>query len=162
MAEAMTAEVLGAQERRNSRTAWTRNDKFEKDGYLIVKNCLESNIEVESLPGPTALIPALIVSGIPCERFTFEGFLPQKKGRQTRLKILAEETKTLIFYESPFRVKKTLAQFVKYMGEDRNVSISREISKKFEETIRGSVSEVLAHFQNKEPKGEFVIVLEGK
>ena len=131
-------------------------------GFLLVRECIKKDIEVDCLPGATAFVPALVNSGLPCEKFTFEGFLPQKKGRQTRLKILAEETKTMIFYESPFRVKKTLAQFVKYMGEDRNVSISREISKKFEETIRGSVSEVLAHFQTKEPKGEFVIVLEGK
>ena len=131
-------------------------------GFLLVRECVKNDIEVDCLPGATAFVPALVNSGLPCEKFVFEGFLPQKKGRQTRLKILAEETKTMVFYESPYRVKKTLAQFVEYMGEDRNVSVSREISKKFEETIRGSVAEVLAHFETKEPKGEFVIVLEGK
>ena len=131
-------------------------------GFLLVRECVKNDIEVDCLPGATAFIPALVNSGLPCEKFVFEGFLPHKKGRQTRLKILAEETKTMIFYESPHRVKKTLAQFVEYMGEDRNVSVSREISKKFEETIRGSVAEVLAHFETKEPKGEFVIILEGK
>lgn len=131
-------------------------------GFLLVRECVKNDIKVDCLPGATAFVPALVNSGLPCETFVFEGFLPQKKGRQTRLKILAEETKTMVFYESPYRVKKTLEQFVEYMGEDRNVSVSREISKKFEETIRGSVAEVLAHFETKEPKGEFVIVLEGK
>ena len=131
-------------------------------GFLLVRECVKNDIEVDCLPGATAFVPALVNSGLPCEKFVFEGFLPQKKGRQTRLKILAEETKTMVFYESPYRVKKTLAQFVEYMGKDRNVSVSREISKKFEETIRGSVAEVLAHFETKEPKGEFVIVLQGK
>ena len=131
-------------------------------GFLLVRECVKNDIEVDCLPGATAFVPALVNSGLPCEKFVFEGFLPQKKGRQTRLKILAEETKTMVFYESPYRIKKTLAQFVECMGEDRNVSVSREISKKFEETIRGSVAEVLAHFETKEPKGEFVIVLEGK
>ena len=130
-------------------------------GFLLTRNCIENNIDVECLPGATAFVPALVNSGLPCDKFTFEGFLPQKKGRQTRLKALAEETKTMVFYESPYRVKKTLEQFIEYMGEDRQVSVSREISKKFEETVRGSVSDVLAHFDAKEPKGEFVIVLEG-
>ena len=131
-------------------------------GFLLVRECVKNDIEVDCLPGATAFVPALVNSGLPCEKFVFEGFLPQKKGRHTRLKILADETKTMVFYESPYRVKKTLAQFVEYMGADRNVSVSREISKKFEETIRGSVAEVLAHFETKEPKGEFVIILEGK
>jgi 16S rRNA (cytidine1402-2'-O)-methyltransferase len=130
-------------------------------GFLLVRECIKSNLEVDCLPGATAFVPALVNSGLPCDKFVFEGFLPQKKGRQTRLKVLAEETKTIVFYESPYRVKKTLEQFVEYMGEDRHVSVSREISKKFEETVRGSVSEVLAHFEAKEPKGEFVIVLDG-
>jgi 16S rRNA (cytidine1402-2'-O)-methyltransferase len=130
-------------------------------GFLLVRECIKSNLEVDCLPGATAFVPALVNSGLPCDKFVFEGFLPQKKGRQTRLKALAEETKTMVFYESPYRVKKTLEQFVEYMGEDRHVSVSREISKKFEETVRGSVSDVLAHFDAKEPKGEFVIVLEG-
>ena len=131
-------------------------------GFLLVRECVKNNIEVDCLPGATAFVPALVNSGLPCEKFIFEGFLPQKKGRQTLLKVLAEETKTMVFYESPHRIKKTLAQFVEYMGEDRNVSVSREISKKFEETIRGSLTEVLAYFETKKPKGEFVIVLEGK
>jgi 16S rRNA (cytidine1402-2'-O)-methyltransferase len=130
-------------------------------GFLLVRECIKSTLEVDCLPGATAFVPALVNSGLPCDKFVFEGFLPQKKGRQTRLKVLAEETKTIVFYESPYRVKKTLEQFVEYMGEDRHVSVSREISKKFEETVRGSVSEVLAHFEAKEPKGEFVIVLDG-
>ena len=130
-------------------------------GFLLVRECIKSNLEVDCLPGATAFVPALVNSGLPCDKFVFEGFLPQKKGRQTRPKALAEETKTMVFYESPYRVKKTLEQFVEYMGEDRHVSVSREISKKFEETVRGSVSEVLAHFEAKEPKGEFVIVLDG-
>ena len=131
-------------------------------GFLLVRECVKNNIEVDCLPGATAFVPALVNSGLPCEKFIFEGFLPQKKGRQTLLKVLAEETKTMVFYESPYRIKKTLVQFVEYMGEDRNVSVSREISKKFEETIRGSLTEVLAYFETKKPKGEFVIVLEGK
>jgi 16S rRNA (cytidine1402-2'-O)-methyltransferase len=130
-------------------------------GFLLVRECIKNDIEIDCLPGATAFVPALVNSGLPCDKFTFEGFLPQKKGRQTRLKALAEETKTMVFYESPYRVKKTLEQFIEYMGEDRQVSVSREISKKFEETVRGSVSDVLAHFDAKEPKGEFVIVLEG-
>ena len=130
-------------------------------GFLLVRECIKNDIEIDCLPGATAFVPALVNSGLPCDKFTFEGFLPQKKGRQTRLKALAEETKTMVFYESPYRVKKTLEQFLEYMGEDRQVSVSREISKKFEETVRGSVSDVLAHFDAKEPKGEFVIVLEG-
>ena len=131
-------------------------------GFLLIRECIKKDIEVDCLPGATAFVPALVNSGLPCEKFVFEGFLPQKKGRQTLLKVLAEETKTMVFYESPYRIKKTLAQFVEYMGEDRNVSVSREISKKFEETIRGSLKEVLAYFETKKPKGEFVIVLEGK
>lgn len=131
-------------------------------GFLLVRECIMNEIEIDCLPGATAFVPAVVNSGIACDKFVFEGFLPQKKGRQTRLELLAEETKTMVFYESPYRVIKSLEQFVKYMGSERQVSVSREISKKFEETIRGSVSEVLAHFKAKEPKGEFVIVLEGK
>ena len=130
-------------------------------GFLLVRECVENQIEVDCLPGATAFVPALVNSGLPCDRFTFEGFLPQKKGRQTRLKALATESKTMIFYESPFRIVKSLQQFGEYMGLDRRVSVSREISKKFEETIRGTLAEVIAHFTEKEPKGEFVIVLEG-
>ena len=130
-------------------------------GFLLVRECIENQIEVDCLPGATAFVPALVNSGLPCDRFIFEGFLPQKKGRQTRLKALATESKTMIFYESPFRIVKSLQQFGEYMGLDRRVSVSREISKKFEETIRGTLAEVIAHFTEKEPKGEFVIVLEG-
>jgi 16S rRNA (cytidine1402-2'-O)-methyltransferase len=130
-------------------------------GFLLVRECVENQIEVDCLPGATAFVPALVNSGLPCDRFTFEGFLPQKKGRQTRLKALATESKTMIFYESPYRIVKSLQQFGEYMGLDRRVSVSREISKRFEETIRGTLAEVIAHFTEKEPKGEFVIVLEG-
>ena len=131
-------------------------------GFLLVRECVKNNIEIDCLPGATAFVPALVNSGLPCEKFVFEGFLPQKKGRQTRLKLLAEEERTMVFYESPYRVLKTLQQFAEFIGEDRQASVSREITKKFEETIRGTVSEVLTHFENKDPKGEFVIVLEGK
>jgi len=131
-------------------------------GFLLVRECVKNNIEIECLPGATAFVPALVNSGLPCEKFVFEGFLPQKKGRQTRLKLLAEEERTMVFYESPYRVVKTLHHFTEFIGQDRQVSVSREITKKFEETVRGTVSEVLTHFENKNPKGEFVIVLEGK
>jgi 16S rRNA (cytidine1402-2'-O)-methyltransferase len=131
-------------------------------GFLLVRECIKNDIEVDCLPGATAFVPALVNSGIGCERFVFEGFLPVKKGRQTRLQLLAQENKTMVFYESPYRVIKTLHQFSEFMGEDRYVSVSREISKKFEQTVRGSLKEVIAHFKNKEPKGEFVIILEGK
>ena len=131
-------------------------------GFLLVRECVKNNIEIECLPGATAFVPALVNSGLPCEKFVFEGFLPQKKGRQTRLKLLAEEERTVVFYESPYRVLKTLQQFAEFIGKDRQVSVSREITKKFEETVRGTVSEVLTHFENKDPKGEFVIVVQGK
>jgi len=131
-------------------------------GFLLVRECVEQGIEVDCLPGATAFVPALVNSGLPCDRFIFEGFLPQKKGRQTRLKALATEPKTMVFYESPYRIVKSLEQFGEYMGLDRRVSVSREISKKFEETIRGTLEEVIHHFKEKEPKGEFVIVLEGQ
>lgn len=131
-------------------------------GFLLVRGCVEEGVEVECLPGATAFVPALVNSGIPNDRFCFEGFLPQKKGRQTRLKELAEETRTIIFYESPFRVVKSLTQLAEYVGKERRVSVSREISKKFEETVRGSLEEVIAHFSVNEPRGEFVIVLAGK
>lgn len=119
-------------------------------------------VEVECLPGATAFVPALVNSGFPSDRFCFEGFLPQKKGRQKKLKELADETRTMIFYESPYRLVKALEQFAEYFGADRRVSVSREISKLFEENFRGTVAEVLLHFQSKTVKGEIVIVLEGK
>lgn len=130
-------------------------------GFLLVRKCVERGVEVESLPGATAFVPALLQSGFPCDKFCFEGFLPQKKGRNKHLQALIEEPRTMIFYESPYRVVKTLTQFAEFFGEDREVSVSRELTKKFEQTVRGPVAEVLAHFQENEPKGEFVIVLAG-
>ncbi|MFA6767274.1 MAG: 16S rRNA (cytidine(1402)-2'-O)-methyltransferase [Parabacteroides sp.] len=131
-------------------------------GFMLVRECIRQNIEVECLPGATAFVPALVSSGLPDEKFCFEGFLPQKKGRQTRLKELSEECRTMIFYESPFRICKTLTQFAEYFGAERQVSVSREISKIHEETVRGTLEKIIAHFTMNEPKGEFVIVLEGK
>lgn len=131
-------------------------------GFLLSRECARNNITVECLPGATAFVPALVDSGLPCDKFCFEGFLPQKKGRQTRLNELAEETRTMIFYESPFRLVKTLEQFAEIYGNDRQCSVSREISKIHEETVRGTLEEVIAHFKEKEPKGEIVIVLAGK
>jgi 16S rRNA (cytidine1402-2'-O)-methyltransferase len=130
-------------------------------GYLLVRTCLEIEIEVETLPGPTALVPALVNSGVPCDKFCFEGFLPQKKGRQKRLKELACEPRTMIFYESPFRLCKALEQFAEHFGETRRASVSRELSKMHEENARGTLSELLHHFQSKTVKGEIVIVVEG-
>ena len=130
-------------------------------GYLIVNKCIENNIEVECLPGATALIPALINSGLPCDTFCFEGFLPQKKGRQKVLQQLAEEKKTMVFYESPFRLHKTLKQFIEVFGANRKVSFSRELTKIYEETIRGTLEEVAEYFSAKVIKGEIVIVLHG-
>lgn len=131
-------------------------------GFLLVRACVENNIEVDCLPGATAFVPALVNSGLPNDKFVFEGFLPVKKGRQTRLLVLAEETRTIIFYESPHKLIKTLGHFCEYFGEDRLVSVSRELTKLYEETIRGTVKEVLAHYTNKPPKGEIVIVVDGK
>jgi len=131
-------------------------------GFLLTRACVENDIEVECLPGATAFVPALVNSGLPNDRFVFEGFLPVKKGRQTRLLELAEETRTMVFYESPHKLLKTLRHFAEYFGEDRPVSVSRELTKLYEETIRGTVAEVLEHFNNKAPKGEFVIVVAGK
>ena len=131
-------------------------------GFLLTRTCLNMGVEVECLPGATAFVPALVNSGFPSDRFCFEGFLPQKKGRQKKLKELANETRTMIFYESPFRLVKALEQFAENFGSDRNVSVSRELTKIFEENVRGTIAEVLAHFQSKTVKGEIVIVLEGK
>lgn len=130
-------------------------------GFLLVRACIENNIEVECLPGPTALIPALAISGLPNDKFVFEGFLPQKKGRQTRLKILAEETRTMIFYESPFRLVKTLNQFATFWGENRKACVCRELSKMFEEVKRGELKELEMFYTEHPPKGEIVIVVEG-
>ncbi len=131
-------------------------------GFLIARACLQAGLLMECLPGPTAFVPALIKSGLAADRFVFEGFLPQKKGRQTLLKELAEEERTMIFYESPHRLLKTLRQFGEYFGTDRRISVSRELTKMFEETINGSVQEVLEHFEDKEIRGEIVIVVDGK
>ena len=131
-------------------------------GFLLVRTCVEDGIAVETLPGATACIPALVQSGFPCDRFCFEGFLPQKKGRMKRLTELAEESRTIVFYESPFRVVKCLEQLAEVFGPERMVAVSRELTKKFEQTVRGTLSEVIAHFKSQQPKGEFVIVLAGK
>lgn len=130
-------------------------------GFMLVRACVQHEVEVECLPGATAFVPALVTSGLPNDRFCFEGFLPQKKGRQTKLKMLAAETRTMIFYESPFRVLKTLTQMVEFFGAERKASVSREISKMFEETVRGTLSELVLHFTEHSPKGEFVIIVAG-
>jgi len=131
-------------------------------GFLLTRACVKEGVAIECLPGATAFVPALVNSGLPNDKFVFEGFLPVKKGRQTRLSFLAEETRTIIFYESPHKLLKTLAHFAEYFGEDRQVSVSRELTKLYEETVRGSVLEVIHHFENKAPKGEFVLVVAGK
>lgn len=131
-------------------------------GFLIVRECHKNNIKVECLPGATAFVPALVKSGLPCDRFVFEGFLPVKKGRKTRLEALRSETRTMIFYESPYKLLALLNDSLSYFGNDRQISVTREISKLFEETINGTVEEVIAHFKIKAPKGEFVVVMEGK
>jgi 16S rRNA (cytidine1402-2'-O)-methyltransferase len=131
-------------------------------GFLLTRACLQNEIAVECLPGATALIPALVNSGFPSDRFIFEGFIPIKKGRQTRFLQLAEETRTMIFYESPHKLLKTLTDFSNYFGAEREISVSRELTKLYEETVRGTVSEVQNYFQKKAPKGEFVLVVKGK
>lgn len=131
-------------------------------GFLLTRACVEAGIEVDCLPGATAFVPALVNSGFPNDKFVFEGFLPVKKGRQTRLDLLAEETRTIIFYESPHKLLKTLTQFVEFFGADRQVSVSRELSKLHEETIRGTAEEVVNHFAKNPPKGEIVVVVKGK
>jgi 16S rRNA (cytidine1402-2'-O)-methyltransferase len=130
-------------------------------GFLLVRECIREGLEVECLPGATAFVPALVASGFPCDRFCFEGFLPQKKGRQKKLQSLSNEERTIVFYESPFRIVKALEEFVQYFGPDRLVSASREISKLHEETVRGTVASVLEHFKKHTPKGEFVLILGG-
>jgi 16S rRNA (cytidine1402-2'-O)-methyltransferase len=131
-------------------------------GFFLVREAVRAGVEVQCLPGATAFVPALVSSGLPCDRFVFEGFLPQKKGRQTRLEALRDEQRTMVFYESPYRLVKTLQQLAEVFGSDRQVSVCREISKVHEESVRGSLDEVVAHFKEKEPKGEIVIVLKGK
>lgn len=131
-------------------------------GFMLVRACVERGVEVQCLPGATAFVPALVDSGLPCDRFYFEGFLPQKKGRQTRLMKLAEQEHTMIIYESPFRLVKTLEQLVEYLGKERLASVSREISKVHEETRRGSLAELVQSFKERAPKGEIVIIVDGK
>ena len=130
--------------------------------FLVAREAIRAGVEVITLPGATAFVPALVSSGLPCDRFCFEGFLPQKKGRQTRIQALADETRTMIFYESPHRIVKALSQFIEVFGPDRQVSVCREISKIHEESVRGTLQEVLQHFTETEPRGEFVIVVGGK
>jgi 16S rRNA (cytidine1402-2'-O)-methyltransferase len=130
-------------------------------GFLVVREAVKAGVEVITLPGATAFVPALVSSGLPCDRFCFEGFLPQKKGRQTRLLALQAEHRTMIFYESPYRLVKTLTQFAEYFGAEREVAVCREISKLHEETVRGTLTEVIAHFTATEPRGEIVIILGG-
>jgi 16S rRNA (cytidine1402-2'-O)-methyltransferase len=131
-------------------------------GFFLTRACVEEGIEVECLPGPTAFVPALVNSGLPCDKFVFEGFLPHKKGRQTRIKLLAEETRTIVFYESPHRIVKTLQQLLEFFGEERKSSISRELTKMHEETVRGTFSELVKYYTDKPPKGEIVLVVSGK
>ena len=131
-------------------------------GFLLTRACVENKIEVECLPGATAFVPALVNSGLPNDRFVFEGFLPEKKGRQTRYLALTEETRTIILYVSPHKLVKTLTEFITYFGEDRQICVSRELSKLHEENVRGTTVEVLTHFENKPPKGEIVVVVGGK
>ena len=130
-------------------------------GFFLVREAVRAGVEVQTLPGATAFVPALVSSGLPCDRFCFEGFLPQKKGRQTKLMSLQDEERTMVFYESPYRVLKTLQQFSEVFGADRQVSACREISKVHEESVRGTLAEVIAHFMEHEPRGEFVLVVEG-
>lgn len=131
-------------------------------GFLVVRECVRNGIEVQCLPGATAFVPALVSSGLPNEKFCFEGFLPQKKGRQTRLKAIAEETRTTIIYESPYRLVKTLTQLAEFLGAERQAAVAREISKMHEETVRGTLGELIAHFTANEPRGEIVVIISGK
>ncbi|NJW53849.1 16S rRNA (cytidine(1402)-2'-O)-methyltransferase [Salinimicrobium oceani] len=131
-------------------------------GFLLTRACVEAGVEVDCLPGATAFVPALVNSGLPNDKFVFEGFLPVRKGRQTRLELLTQETRTIILYESPHKLLKTLAQIAEFLGEDRQVSVSREITKLHEETIRGTATEVQSYYEKKPPKGEIVLVVAGK
>tara|TARA_B100001094_G_C18116351_1_gene764241 strand:+ start:821 stop:1495 length:675 start_codon:yes stop_codon:yes gene_type:complete len=131
-------------------------------GFLIVRTCLENNIEIECLPGPTAFVPALVVSGLPIDKFIFEGFLPAKKGRKSRLEKLSLESRTMVFYESPHKLLRTLLDFDNFFGSNRKISISRELTKLYEETLRGSIKEMVAIYSHKKPKGEYVIIVQGK
>lgn len=158
-AEAFSSRMVGGENMALVTDAGTPG--ISDPGYMLVRACADKEVEVQCLPGATAFVPALVDSGLPCERFTFEGFLPQKKGRATRIAALAEEERTMVFYESPYRVVKTLQQFAEVFGKERRASVTREISKIHEETTRGTLEELSLHFTETEPKGEFVIVVEG-
>lgn len=158
-AEAFSSRMAGGENMALVTDAGTPG--ISDPGYMLVRACADKEVEVQCLPGATAFVPALVDSGLPCERFTFEGFLPQKKGRATRIAALAEEERTMVFYESPYRVVKTLQQFAEVFGKERRASVTREISKIHEETTRGTLEELFLHFTETEPKGEFVIVVEG-
>lgn len=158
-AEAFSSRMAGGENMALVTDAGTPG--ISDPGYMLVRACADKEVEVQCLPGATAFVPALVDSGLPCERFTFEGFLPLKKGRATRIAALAEEERTMVFYESPYRVVKTLQQFAEVFGKERRASVTREISKIHEETTRGTLEELSLHFTETEPKGEFVIVVEG-
>ena len=158
-AEAFSSRMAGGENMALVTDAGTPG--ISDPGYMLVRACADKEVEVQCLPGATAFVPALVDSGLPCERFTFEGFLPQKKGRATRIAALAEEERTMVFYESPYRVVKTLQQFAEVFGKERRASVTREISKIHEETTRGTLEELSLHYTETEPKGEFVIVVEG-
>ncbi len=158
--EGVAERILGGQDIALVTDAGTPG--ISDPGFLLVRTCVEKGVEVECLPGATAFVPALVNSGLPCERFTFEGFLPQKKGKNKKVQDLAEEERTMIFYESPFRLVKTLELFAQYFGEERQACVSREISKLHEENFRGTLKDCIEHFSQKDVKGEIVIVVEGK
>lgn len=158
--ESVAERILGGQDIALVTDAGTPG--ISDPGFLLVRTCVEKGVDVECLPGATAFVPALVNSGLPCERFTFEGFLPQKKGKNKKVQDLAEEERTMIFYESPFRLVKTLELFAQYFGEERQASVSREISKLHEENFRGTLRDCIEHFSQKDVKGEIVIVVEGK
>ena len=158
--EGVAERILGGQDIALVTDAGTPG--ISDPGFLLVRTCVEKGVDVECLPGATAFVPALVNSGLPCERFTFEGFLPQKKGKNKKVLDLAEEERTMIFYESPFRLVKTLELFAQYFGEERQACVSREISKLHEENFRGTLKDCIEHFSQKDVKGEIVIVVEGK
>ncbi|MBO7652422.1 MAG: 16S rRNA (cytidine(1402)-2'-O)-methyltransferase [Bacteroidales bacterium] len=158
--EGVAKRILGGQDIALVTDAGTPG--ISDPGFLLVRTCVEKGVDVECLPGATAFVPALVNSGLPCERFTFEGFLPQKKGKNKKVQDLAEEERTMIFYESPFRLVKTLELFAQYFGEERQACVSREISKLHEENFRGTLKDCIEHFSQKDVKGEIVIVVEGK
>ncbi len=159
-----TAKII--QRLKNGETAALITDAgtpaISDPGFLLVRACVENHVAVECLPGATAFVPALVNSGLPNDKFIFEGFLPKKKGRQTRLNLLAEETRTMVVYESPYKLLKTLQDLQKYLGATRQASVSRELTKLHEETVRGTLSELIAHFENQKPRGEFVLIIAGK